>query len=160
MRNQLCYPCKECTLIDEHNIKVIKYYDILDVKRCCNVCERVVQVLCLRVWSKKENHERVERELLEQCGQVVTLVFRVTATMRRVHWVAWRTLLCQASASCRWTQIIRGDEDRTIHGCKVAIGATFRTHWRICEWQRKISRLARDRRHVWKPYIDRCSNKF
>ena len=31
MRNQLCYPCKECTLVDEHNTKVIKHYDILNV---------------------------------------------------------------------------------------------------------------------------------
>ena len=41
MPNQLCCPCKECTLVDEHNTKVIKHYDILDVKRFCNVCERV-----------------------------------------------------------------------------------------------------------------------
>ena len=37
MRNQLCYPCKECTkestLVDEHNTKMIKHYDILDVKQ-------------------------------------------------------------------------------------------------------------------------------
>ena len=41
MRNLLCYPCKECILVDEHNTKIIKHYDILDVKRCCNVYERV-----------------------------------------------------------------------------------------------------------------------
>ena len=25
MCNQLCYPCKECTLVDEYNTKVIKH---------------------------------------------------------------------------------------------------------------------------------------
>ena len=33
MHDQLCYLCKECTSVDEHNKKVIKHYDILDVKR-------------------------------------------------------------------------------------------------------------------------------
>jgi len=42
MRNQLYHPCEEYTLVDKHNTKVIKYYDILDVKRCCNMCERVM----------------------------------------------------------------------------------------------------------------------
>jgi len=32
---------KECTLVDEYNTKVIKHYDVLDVKRCCNMCEQV-----------------------------------------------------------------------------------------------------------------------
>ena len=29
MRNQLYHPCEEYTLVDKHNTKVIKYYDIL-----------------------------------------------------------------------------------------------------------------------------------
>jgi len=74
-----------------------------------------------------ENHERVERELLE-CGQVATLV-ECFAWLQRVHRAARRTLSCQASALRRWTQTIRGDEDRVTRGCKVAIGATFRAHW-------------------------------
>jgi len=88
-----------------------------------------------------ENHERVKRELLERPGRYSGGVFCVAATMR----AARRTLSCQASASRRWTQIIHGGEDRTTRRCKVAIGATFRTHWwRVREWQRKIFRLAKN----------------
>ena len=87
-----------------------------------------------------ENHERVERELLKQCGLIAILVECFAATMRRVHRVARKTLSCQASAPRRWTQTIRGGENR---GCKI-IEATFRAHWwRVREWQ-QISYLARD----------------
>jgi len=40
----------------------------------------------------------------------------VAATMRRA---ARRTLSCQASAPRRWTQTIRGGEDRATRGCKL-----------------------------------------
>jgi len=79
-----------------------------------------------------ENHERVE--LLERTvgavrpGRYSGGVFRVAATMRRVHRAARRTLSCQASASRRWTQTIRGGEYCATRGCKVAIGATFFVH--------------------------------
>jgi len=76
-----------------------------------------------------ENHERVERELLEQWpGRYSGGVFCVAVTMRRVHRAARRTLSCQASAPRCWTQTIRGGEDRATRGCKVAIGATFRAY--------------------------------
>jgi len=47
----------------------------------------------------------------------------VAATMRRVHQATRRTLSCQAIAPRRWTQTIRGGEDRAIRGYKIAIGA-------------------------------------
>ena len=67
-----------------------------------------------------ENHERVERELLKQYDQVVTLVFRMAATSSSKNFVA--------SAPHRWTQTIHGGEDRTTRRCKVAIGETCRAH--------------------------------
>jgi len=58
---------------------MLEGYDILDISRCCNVNEsRASAPWKSATWSKTvkdmENHERVERELLEQCGQVATLV--------------------------------------------------------------------------------------
>ena len=72
----------------------------------------------------------------------------VAATMRRVHRTTRRTMSCQASVSRRWTQIIRGGEDRTTRECKIE--ATFRARWwRVREWQRKLSHLAMPHsRHV------------
>jgi len=31
--------CFECTFANKHNEKVLERYDILDMSRCCNVCE-------------------------------------------------------------------------------------------------------------------------
>jgi len=76
-----------------------------------------------------ENHERVERELLEQCGQVATLVECFAWLQRCNECIEQLEELCRAKHPRRWTQTIRGGEDRTIRGCKVAIGATFRAHW-------------------------------
>ena len=41
MRNQLYHPCEEYILVhlSRHNTKVIKHYDILDVKWCTCVNE-------------------------------------------------------------------------------------------------------------------------
>jgi len=50
-------------------------------------------------------------------GRYFDGVFRVAAMMRRMHRVIRRTLSCQASASRRWTQTIRGGEDRATRGC-------------------------------------------
>ena len=76
-----------------------------------------------------ENHERVERELLEQCGQVATLVECFAWLQRCDECIEQLEELCRTSAPRRWTQTIRGGEDRATHACKVAIEATFRAHW-------------------------------
>ena len=59
-----------------------------------------------------ENHERMERELLEQCGQVATLV----------ECFAWLQL--RQSRDCNYDN--RGGEDRATRECKNTIRAIFR----------------------------------
>jgi len=34
-----CFECEQCTFANKHNEKVLERYDILDMSRCCNVCE-------------------------------------------------------------------------------------------------------------------------
>ena len=36
-----CFECEQCTFANKYNEKVLERYDILDMSRCCNVCERV-----------------------------------------------------------------------------------------------------------------------
>ena len=35
------FECEQCTFANKHNEKVLEHYNILDMSRCCNVCERV-----------------------------------------------------------------------------------------------------------------------
>jgi len=91
-------------------------------------------------------NERVEREL-ETVGpdHYSGGMFCVAATMRRMHRAARRTLLCQAFMLRCWAQTIRGNEDRAIRGCKVAIGATVRTlvaSTRVASTQMASTRVA------------------
>jgi len=39
--DEQCFECEQCTFANKHNEKVLERYDILDMSRCCNVCERV-----------------------------------------------------------------------------------------------------------------------
>ena len=34
-----CFEYEQCTFANKHNEKVLERYDILDMSRCCNVCE-------------------------------------------------------------------------------------------------------------------------
>ena len=95
-----------------------------------------------------KNHERVERELLEQCGQVATL-FRVVATMRRVHRATRRTLsdakrprLAVGHRQYAMTRIARLADAKTQLKCLCTLAST----------RQKISCLAHSRivfRPVW-----------
>ena len=40
-RDKQCFEYEQCTFANKHNEKVLERYDILDMSRCCNVCERV-----------------------------------------------------------------------------------------------------------------------
>ncbi|EGI68419.1 hypothetical protein G5I_02933 [Acromyrmex echinatior] len=64
-----------------------------------------------------ENHERVERELLEQCGQIATLMECFAWLQRCDEYIEQfrRTLSCQVFMPRHWT--IRGGEDRATRGC-------------------------------------------
>jgi len=83
--------------------------------------------------NQRMENERVEYELLEQCGQVATLVECFAWLQRCSQWLVDECIerleeLYRAKRSRRWTQTIRGGEDRATRGCKVAIRATFRAH--------------------------------
>jgi len=39
--DEQCFECEQCTFANKHNEKVLEHYNILDMSRCCNVCERV-----------------------------------------------------------------------------------------------------------------------
>ncbi|KYN21732.1 hypothetical protein ALC57_05893 [Trachymyrmex cornetzi] len=77
-----------------------------------------------------ENHKRVERELLEQCDQVATLVECFAWLQRCDECIERLEELCRAKRPrhTRGTQIIRGGEDRATRRCKDTIGAAFRAH--------------------------------
>jgi len=104
-----------------------------------------------------ENHERVERELLEQCGQVATLMeYCVTETMRQVHRAAQRTLSCQASLKHKQSvmaKIARLADAKTQLKRFVHIDGKHASG-RVHEWRQKISRLARDWRRENHVLID------
>jgi len=92
-----------------------------------------------------KNHERVERELLEQCGQVATL-FRVAATMRRAHRATRRTLsdakrprLAVGHRQYTVTKIARLAGAKTQLKCLYTLAST-----RMASTRQKISCLARD----------------
>jgi len=77
-----------------------------------------------------ENHERVERELLEQCGQVATLVKFFAWLQRCDECIGQLEELRRAKRPhLAVGHRQSGGEDRATRGCKVAIGATFRAHW-------------------------------
>jgi len=40
----------ECETVLSHNEKVFECYDILDMSRCCNVCERVTCKCSVEEW--------------------------------------------------------------------------------------------------------------
>jgi len=70
-----------------------------------------------------ENHERVERELLEQCGQVATLV-ECFAWLQRCDECIEE--LCRTKRPRLAVGHRQSDgEDRATRECKVAIGASF-----------------------------------
>jgi len=73
----------------------------------------------------------VERELLEQCGQVATLVEYFAWLQRCDECIERLEELYRAKVSAprRWTHTIRGGEDRATCGCKDTIRATFRARW-------------------------------
>jgi len=107
-----------------------------------------------------ENLERVECELLEQCGQAAILIECFAWLQRCDECIEQLEELCRAkrprlAVGHRQFTMAR-IRDRATRRCKVAIGATFRAHWwRVHEWQRTVSYLARDQRRVRQSYIDR-----
>jgi len=77
-----------------------------------------------------ENHERVECELLEQCGQVATLMECFAWLQRCDECIEQLEELCRAKRPyLAIGHRQSGGEDRATCGCKVAIGAMFRAHW-------------------------------
>ena len=95
-----------------------------------------------------ENHERMERELLEQCDQVVTLVECDCECIERLE------ELCRVKRprfiGHRQSMVAR---IARIAGAKTQLERRFvhvgdEREWRTREEQRKIFRLERDRRRV------------
>ena len=141
-----CFECEQCTFANKHKEKVLEHYDIVDMSQCCNVWTSNVQVLCV-TWSKDcEKTWKIMSEWNANCYS--------SATRSLLWWNVSRGCKVAMNAS-RLEELCCTKRPRFVIGHRQSVVARIarfadaklqlerRAHWwRVCEWQRQISRLA------------------